>query len=83
MFNFSPGVTAGAFFALISYFSIMNQDCLDQIRTMYQLYTGTDISDAIKIVRAEMTAEEDRHALQVEILAKQAALDELNNNNKA
>jgi hypothetical protein len=50
---------------------------------MYQLYTGTDISDAIKIVRAEMTAEEDRHALQVEILAKQAALDELNNNNKA
>jgi hypothetical protein len=44
---------------------------------MYQLYTGTDISDAIKVVRAEMTAEEDRHALQVEILAKQAALEKL------
>jgi hypothetical protein len=77
LFNFSPGVTPGAFFALISYFSIMNQDCLDQIRTMYQLYTGADIADAIKIVRAEMTAEEDRHALQVEILAKQAALEKL------
>ena len=55
----------------------MNQDCLDQIRIMYQLYTGADISDAIKIVRAEITAEEDRHALQVEILAKQAALEKL------
>jgi hypothetical protein len=44
---------------------------------MYQLYTGADISDAIKIVRAEITAEEDRHALQVEILAKQAALEKL------
>jgi hypothetical protein len=44
---------------------------------MYQLYTGADISDAIKIVRAEMTAEEDRHALQVEILAKQAELEKL------
>jgi pilus assembly protein TadC len=38
----------------------MNQDCLDQIRIMYQLYTGADIADAIKIVRAEMTAEEQR-----------------------
>lgn len=61
----------------------MNQDCLHQIRIMYQLYTGADISDAIKIVRAELTLEQDRHALQVEILAKQAALDELNNYNKA
>jgi len=55
----------------------MNQDCLDQIRTMYQLYTGTDISDAIKIVRAELTLEQDRHALQVEILAKQAEFEKL------
>ena len=61
----------------------MNQECLDQIRIMYSLYTGTDIADAIKIVRAEITAKEHRHALQVEILAKQAALDKLNNYNKA
>lgn len=61
----------------------MNQDCLDQIRIMYQLYTGMEIAEAIKVVRAELTKEEDRHTLQVEILAKQAALDKLNNNNKA
>lgn len=59
----------------------MNQDCLTQIREMYQLYTGSEISEAIKLVRAEMTALEDRHALQVEILAKQALLDKLNSNN--
>jgi len=53
----------------------MNQDCLEQIRIMYQLYTGTDISDAIKVVRAEMTAEEQRHELQVEILEKQKKLE--------
>jgi pilus assembly protein TadC len=55
----------------------MNPDCLDQIRIMYQLYTGADIADAIKIVRAEMTAEEDRHALQVEILQRQKKLEEM------
>ncbi len=55
----------------------MNQDCLDQIRTMYQLYTGVDIADAIKIVRAEMTAEEQRHELQVEILQRQKKLEEM------
>jgi len=55
----------------------MNQDCLDQIRQMYQLYTGADISDAIKIVRAEMTAEENRHELQVEILERQRQLESL------
>jgi hypothetical protein len=42
---------------------------------MYQLYTGADIADAIKIVRAEITAEEDRHELQVEILKKQQQLE--------
>ena len=55
----------------------MNQDCLTHIRELYSLYTGADIADAIKIVRAELTKEEERHALQVEILEKQAALDKL------
>lgn len=55
----------------------MNQDCLEQIRIMYQLYTGADISDAIKIVRAEMTAEEQRHELQQELLDKQRKLEAL------
>lgn len=49
----------------------MNQDCLDQIREMYQLYTGLEIAEAIKVVRAEITAEEQRHQLQVEILERQ------------
>lgn len=55
----------------------MNQDCLAQIREMYQLYTGTEIAEAIKLVRAEMTAEEERHILQQEILDKQKKLEGL------
>ena len=55
----------------------MNQDCLTQIREMYRLYTGMEIAEAIKVVRAEMTDEELRHELQVEILAKQAQLNKL------
>jgi len=55
----------------------MNQDCLNQIREMYQLYTGMEIAEAIKIVRAEMTAEEQRHELQREILDKQRKLEAL------
>ncbi len=55
----------------------MNQDCLDQIRIMYQLYTGMEIAEAIKLVRAELTAEENRHELQVEILNKQRKLEEM------
>ena len=47
---------------------------------MYQLYTGMEIAEAIKLVRAELTAEEQRHELQVEILAKQAKLTELTYN---
>lgn len=58
----------------------MNQDCLTQIREMYQLYTGMEIAEAIKIVRAEMTAEELRHELQVEILEKQSQLKKLTHN---
>ena len=53
------------------------QDCLNQIREMYQLYTGLEIAEAIKVVRAEITEEELRHELQVEILAKQALLEKL------
>ena len=55
----------------------MNQDCLEQIRIMYQIYTGMDIADAIKVVRAELTKEEQRHELQVEILDKQRKLEEM------
>jgi len=55
----------------------MNQDCLEQIRIMYQMYTGADIADAIKIVRAELTKEEQRHELQIEILDKQRKLEEM------
>jgi len=55
----------------------MNQDCLTQIREMYQLYTGLEIAEAIKVVRAELTEEELRHELQVEILEKQKKLEEL------
>jgi hypothetical protein len=55
----------------------MNQNCLNQMRDIYAVYTSTEISDAIKVIRAELTKEEDRHALQVEILEKQAALEKL------
>ena len=55
----------------------MNQDCLTQIREMYQLYTGIEIAECIKLVRAEMTDEELRHELQKEILDKQRKLEEL------
>jgi actin-like ATPase involved in cell morphogenesis len=55
----------------------MNQDCLNQIREMYNLYTGMEIAEAIKVVRAELTAEEQRNELQREILARQAELDKL------
>lgn len=58
----------------------MNQDCLNQIREMYQLYTGLEIAEAIKVVRAELTAEEQRHELQREILAKQAEIEKLTQN---
>lgn len=54
------------------------QDCLQQMRDIYAQFTGTEIADAIKVIRAELTAEEQRTDLQREILAKQAALEELN-----
>ena len=55
----------------------MNQKCLTAMRTIYAEFTGTEISDAIKLIRAEMTVEEERHALQVEILKKQEELKAL------
>jgi hypothetical protein len=53
------------------------QDCLNQMRDIYSQFTGDEISWAIKVIRAELTREEERHALQVEILEKQKKLDEL------
>ena len=55
----------------------MNDNCLTQIREMYQLYTGLEIAEAIRVVRAELTAEENRHELQKEILDKQRKLEEM------
>ena len=55
----------------------MNQECLKAMRAVYAEFTGTEIADAIKLIRAELTAAEDRHALQVEILEKQKKLEEL------
>lgn len=55
----------------------MNQDCLLKVRELYKLYSGLEIADCIKLVRAEMTVEEDRHILQQEILDKQRKLEEL------
>jgi hypothetical protein len=54
----------------------MNQNCLTQIREMYSLYTGMEIAEAIKVVRAELAAEEERNELQREILEKQRILEE-------
>ena len=59
----------------------MNQNCLIKMREIYAEFNGEEIAQCIKVIRAEMTAEEDRHELQVEILAKQALLDKLNSNN--
>ena len=55
----------------------MNQDCLTRVRELYSLYTGTDIADCIRLIRSEMTAEEMRHELQIEILKKHAELESL------
>lgn len=53
------------------------QDCLTQMRDIYSQFTGDEVSWAIKIIRAEMTAEELRTELQQEILDKQKKLEEL------
>jgi hypothetical protein len=53
------------------------QDCLTQMRDIYAQFDGTEIAQAIKIIRAELTAEELRTELQQEILTKQKKLEEL------
>ena len=55
----------------------MNQNCLIKMREIYAEFSGQEIAECIKLIRAEMTVEEQRHELQREILAKQAALDKL------
>lgn len=50
------------------------------MRDIYAQFSGEEVAYAIRVIRAERTAEEDRHALQVEILAKQSALDKLTQN---
>jgi len=52
-------------------------DCLSQMRDIYAQFTGYEIADAIKVIRAELTAEEQRTELQREILDKQRKLEEL------
>lgn len=53
----------------------MNNDCLSQMRNIYAQFTGYEIADAIKVIRAELTLEEQRTDLQREILKKQAELE--------
>jgi len=48
------------------------QDCLQQMRDIYSQFTGEEISLAIKIIRSELTVEEQRTEIQRDILAKQA-----------
>jgi hypothetical protein len=55
----------------------MNQECLTAMREIYKKYTGYEIADAIRVIRAELTAEEQRSELQQEILAKQVQLNKL------
>jgi hypothetical protein len=47
------------------------------MRDIYSQFTGEEISQAIKIIRAELTLEDQRTDLQREILAKQKQLDNL------
>jgi hypothetical protein len=47
------------------------------MRDIYAQFTGDEVSWAIKVIRAELTAEEQRTELQQEILTKQKKLEEL------
>lgn len=53
------------------------QDCLAQMRDIYTQFTGEEVAHAIRIIRAELVAEESRTDLQREILAKQLQLEKL------
>jgi len=55
----------------------MNQDCLTQMRDIYQQFTGEEVAQAIRIIRAELVEEEQRTDLQREILEKQKKLEEM------
>lgn len=55
----------------------MNEQCLKAMREIYAQFSGAEISDSIKLIRAELTAQEDRHELQQEIIEKQQKLDKL------
>jgi len=56
------------------------QDCLNQMRDIYAQFTGEEVAQAIRVIRAELVAEELRTDLQREILAKQSLLDKLTQN---
>lgn len=58
----------------------MNQDCLAQMRDIYQQFSGEEVAQSIRIIRAELIEEEQRTDLQREILAKQAELEKLTQN---
>jgi len=58
----------------------MNQECLTMMREVYAKFTGTEVAECIKLIRAEMTEEEQRHELQQEILDKQSKLEKLTQN---
>jgi len=53
------------------------QDCLNQMRDIYQQFTGEEVAQAIKIIRAELVEEEQRTDLQREILEKHRQLEKL------
>ena len=53
------------------------QDCLNQMRDIYQQFSGEEVAQAIRVIRAELVDEEQRTELQQEILTKQKKLEEL------
>ena len=52
-------------------------ECLVLVRQLYARFTGLEVAAAIKILRAELTAEADRTELQNKILADQIKLQSL------
>jgi hypothetical protein len=56
---------------------IQENECLTLVRQLYAKFTGLEVAAAIKILRAELTAEADRTELQNKILADQIKLQGL------
>ena len=52
-------------------------ECLVLVRQLYAKFDGFEVAAAIKILRAELTAESDRTELQNKILADQIKLQNL------